>query len=214
MTGSVRQCRSFFAVSTYCLSPAYTIAFLHIRDDDKAGESECRNGLSCSIFSTSARFGIVITYRILTWPIWVFWGVSWIVQWPVAAWTRIRSSSPPVSATRVHSLSVCRSCYQKSHKREVLKSYWNHVRFRLKSKYVGILGACEDQRVNYPSLSELSNSDSSLSNLLERESALFFHSTTIFICKEAKESMMELLDSDSWDDQMVVQLFKYARGVR
>ena len=86
------------------------------------------------------------------------------------------------------------------------------MRFRLKSKYVGILGACEDQRVNYPSLSELSNS--SLSNLLERESALFFHSTTIFICKEAKESMMELLDSDSWDDQMVVQLFKYARGVR
>ena len=88
------------------------------------------------------------------------------------------------------------------------------MRFRLKSKYVGILGACEDQRVNYPSLSELSNSDSSLSNLLERESALFFHSTIIFICKEAKESMMELLDSDSWDDQMVVQLFKYARGVR
>ncbi|KAK8800042.1 hypothetical protein WA588_002860 [Blastocystis sp. NMH] len=98
---------------------------------------------------------------------------------------------------------LCYTCYQKSHKREVLKSYWNHVRFRLKSKY----------RVNYPSLSELSNSDSSLSNLLERESALFFHSTTIFICKEAKESMMELLDSDSWDDQMVVQLFKYARGV-
>ena len=88
------------------------------------------------------------------------------------------------------------------------------MRFRLKSKYVGILDAYEDKRVNYPSLSELSNNDSPLSNLLERESALFFHSTTIFISKEAKESMMELLDSALWDDQTIAQLFKYARGVR
>lgn len=76
--------------------------------------------------------------------------------------------------------------------------------------------ACEDQRVNYPSLSALrSNGDPSpLQSLLERESALFFHSTTIYICKEAKESMMELLDSGSWDDQTIVQLFQYAHGVR
>ena len=70
--------------------------------------------------------------------------------------------------------------------------------------------------MNYPSLPALisNGNPSQLQNLLERESALFFHSTTIYISKEAKESMMELLNSDSWDDQTIIQLFEYAHGVR
>ena len=59
-----------------------------------------------------------------------------------------------------------------------------------------------------------STNPSQLQRLLERESALFFHSTTIYISKEAKETMLELLDSNQWDDQTILQLFKCARGVR